>query len=202
MHALLDIMRQIEANNGSIAGVTLDARLVEAARKTLAATDIDPAVQAYTLAFPSEVLLSQELEVIDPSVVHAARNFARQELAVQLEPELLAAYAANSAGSESQYTFSQAEVGRRRLRNTCLGLLGAIPGNGAGGGGVNETAVARCLEQFRSAGNMTEQAAALRCLVDCDHAARATALSEFESQHTEDSLVMDTWFSIQVRSIT
>merc|ERR1711935_565744 len=96
MQILLDIVKQMQANGGSIAGVTLDARLVEAARKTLTATDIDPAVQAYTLAFPSEVLLSQELDVIDPTVVHTARNFARQELAVQLKPELLATYAATT----------------------------------------------------------------------------------------------------------
>lgn len=47
---------------------------------------------------------------------------------------------------------------------------------------------------------MTEQAAALRCLADSETTARAVALSEFETQHTADSLVMDTWFSIQASS--
>ena len=130
MQALLDIVATLQtAEDGDGKAPQLDQRLVEAARKTLTATGIDQAVQAYTLAFPSEVLLSEELGVIDPSVVHAARNFARQELAVQLEPELLATYKATSVGSEAgtPYTFSQDEVGRRRLRNACLGLLAALP---------------------------------------------------------------------------
>lgn len=130
MQALLDIVATLQtAEDGDGKAPQLDRRLVEAARKTLTATGIDQAVQAYTLAFPSEVLLSEELGVIDPSVVHAARNFARQELAVQLEPELLATYKATSVGSEAgtPYTFSQDEVGRRRLRNACLGLLAALP---------------------------------------------------------------------------
>lgn len=63
-----------------------------------------------------------------------------------------------------------------------------------------DASVERCLEHFRTAGNMTEQAAALRCLADSETTARAVALSEFETQHTADSLVMDTWFSIQASS--
>jgi aminopeptidase N len=109
MQSLLAIVEQIRSDQP----LTLDPRLVEAARRTLSATDMDQSVQAYTLALPSEVLLSEEVGVIDPDVVHAARSFARTTLATALGAELTAVYKAASIGSEAgaTYTFSQAEVG-------------------------------------------------------------------------------------------
>src|SRR5439155_6647786 len=82
-------------------------------------------------------------------------------------------------------------IGRRALRNVCLGYLAA--GDQAAGAGIAKT-------QFDHGANMTDVLAALAVLIDIDCPERAAALDAFYRRWSEDPLVTDKWFALQARS--
>lgn len=192
MKCLLDMVKAYQVGEEMV----LDPRLVEAARKTLTAAEMDRSLKALTLALPSESLVGQELEVIDPDAVHEARTFARHILALELKQELKQVYEEVSKGSDQPYEFTQDEVGRRRLRNAVLGLMSAERAEGRDKDVVRDM----CAAQFESANNMTESQAALACLTGLGGSQMEKALASFEARWKDDANVMDTWFSLQASS--
>ena len=73
----------------------------------------------------------------------------------------------------------------------CLGYLAS-----------SESAEARCacLEQFRTADNMTDTIAALGLLADIDCEEREEALASFERRWGDHPLAMDKWLAVQATS--
>ena len=66
---------------------------------------------------------------------------------------------------------------------------------------LNEPGVRKlCLEQFRTAGNMTDVVSALAALANTDCPERQQALDSFLQKWKDDQLVMDKWLSIQAVS--
>jgi len=181
----------------SIATAPLPTELVDAVRVILttcaaagAATDLDPSLVAYALQLPDEMTLSQEMQVIDPDALNAARKRVKAGLSTALTAELHAAYAATAAQS-AEYVFSSAEVGRRRLRNTILDYISASPDN-------QPAAVALIKAQYDSAQCMTEKIAALGCLVSKQGVPeRQDAITSFHRDAAGDALVLNKWFAIQ-----
>ncbi len=78
-----------------------------------------------------------------------------------------------------------AAIGRRALRNACLGYLAAA--------GRRAAALARA--QFDAQANMTDVLAALDVLAATDTADREAALAAFHARWRGDDLVLDKWFS-------
>jgi aminopeptidase N len=160
------------------------AAFLEAARRLLSSPD--HAFVAEALALPAEAFLAEQLEVVDPDALHAARNTLRLRLARALEPELAATYRAlESAGP---YAPDPASIGRRALRNLCLGYLAEL----------GLTALAG--EQFRRADNMTDAMGALACLAGHDCPEREPALAAFYDKWRDEPLVVDKWLSVQALS--
>ena len=168
--------------------LSLDEGLVEAQAALLAGADADRQFAAEALVLPAEAFVADQMAVVDPDAIHAARQFLRGELGRRLGPVLHATY--ERLEDAGEYRTDAAAIGRRALRNACLAYLAA-----AGAEGV---ALARA--QFDAATNMTDLLAALTVLAATDGADREAALSAFHACWRHDDLVLDKWFSIQATS--
>ena len=147
----------------------------------------DPAFLTQLFILPSEKILGEQLEVIDPEAIHQARQFVRRSLAESLRHSLLQLYHDNS--SSEPYHYDTRSAGRRSLKNMALSYLMLLD---------DEAVMDLCLRQFEQSGNMTDELAALQSLVhnpDCPE--RKSVLVSFYSQWQKDTLVLDKWFSLQ-----
>jgi len=167
------------------------AAFIDAARRLLA--DPDPAFAAEALALPSETFLAEQMDPVDPDVLHASRNRLRRALAEALKPEFLAAYRAME--SRGPYSPAAAAIGRRSLRNLALGYLMELE---------TTDLVALCYEQFggqdEMRANMTDCMAALGFLANSNAPQRAIALDSFYGKWQHEPLVVDKWLAVQAGS--
>ena len=173
--------------------LVLDQRLVSALRTVLENHELDQAMVAEMLSLPGEGYLTEIAEVADVDAIHAAREFARSELAEALFEPLWARYQANRELSRSTaYVAVSTHFARRSLQNIALSYL-MLTGKAE--------VLAACLEQFEVCDNMTERLAALAVLVNSPFLSeRDEALKTFAEHFKDNALVMDQWFSVQAAS--
>ena len=167
----------------------LDNLFIDAFRKTLESGMDDKAFQAYALSLPAETYLADFLPVIDPDAVHEARTFVQQVLAASLKDIFLAVYRANE--DTGPHRVDQAAMGKRSLKNTCLGYLSELE---------DEDVRLLCMNQYRTRRNMTDVIAALVNIANNDCPEREEALASFYEMWKHDPLVMDKWLAIQATS--
>ena len=165
----------------------VDAGIIEQMKATLANADADPEAAAQGLMLPSETTLADMMAVADPDAIHAARNQARDAIAGALRTGLRATY--DALTDHGPYAIDGRTIGRRALRNAALGYLAT---------GADGIALARA--QFETAGNMTDQLAALGALSRADCPERVAALAAFHARWRGEKLVLDKWFSLQAVS--
>jgi len=168
----------------------LDEGLVQAFRTVLSDPSLDGSMKALTLTLPSEELLAQELSVVDPDAVHQARHFAVREVAAALRDDLMRAYEQHARGTEA---VDKAQIARRRIKNRALRYLVALE---------EPETIAMAVEQFASAGGMTDYEAAFMSLVDLVSPETDRAIDEFYERWRGDALVLDKWFRMQAMSST
>ncbi|MNO84966.1 Aminopeptidase N [compost metagenome] len=173
--------------------LVLDQRLVTALGTVLANDQLDQAMVAEMLSLPSEAYLTEISEVADVDAIHAAREFARKQIADQLFDALNTRYRANRAVSRGTEYVAEAEhFARRSLQNIALSYL-MLSGK--------SDVLAATLEQFDACDNMTERLTALAVLVNSRfEAERAKTLESFAEHFKDNPLVMDQWFSVQAAS--
>ncbi len=171
----------------------LDQRLITALGTVLGNASLDPAMVAEMLSLPGEAYLTEISQVADVDAIHAAREFARQQIAEQLFDALWARYQAHREVSRgTAYVASAEHFARRSLQNIALSYLMQ-----SGKPQVLEAT----LEQFDQCDNMTERLTALAVLVNSPfEAERAKALEAFAEHFKDNPLVMDQWFSVQAAS--
>jgi aminopeptidase N len=163
-----------------------DPHLTEAYRKVLALPWDDLSYLALLLTLPSEDYVSALMKIIDPDAVHTARQLVKKEIATILEADLRRLYEANHLDESGR--FDAGAIGRRRLKNASLGFLTEL----------DSAEIHRwCIKQFRDAGNMTDQIAALSCIVNSGNPEKAACLDEFYRQWKDEDLVIDKWFALQ-----
>jgi aminopeptidase N len=167
----------------------LDADLIAAMRHTLADAARDPAFAAEALLLPSEMTLADEMEIVDVEGIHGVREQARAAIADALATALGEAY--REFGDLGPYRTDGLAIGKRALRNVCLGYLAA--GHPEGGARLAKM-------QFDAQQNMTDVLAALSVLSDIDCPERMAALDAFYQRWQDDPLVVDKWFALQARS--
>jgi aminopeptidase N len=138
------------------------------------------------LNLPAESFLAEQLEVVDPDVLHESRNRLKKVLATKLEVPFRAAY--DRLKVKGAYAPTPAAMGARALRNACLGYLAEL----------GDSALA--YEQFRIADNMTDSMAALTCLAQLDTPERQQALEQFYKRWKDEPLVVDKWLMVQASS--
>ncbi|MGB5081676.1 MAG: aminopeptidase N, partial [Burkholderiales bacterium] len=158
----------------------------DAYSRLLAAGAGDPAFAAEALTLPSEGYIAEQMRIVDPDAIHAARTEMRRLLAAALREPLLHAYQANRP--PGPYSPDAASSGKRALRNAALGLLMEL-----GEPEVRST----CMKQFEAADNMTDTLAALSMLANCDCAERTRALEIFYAKWKDEPLVVDKWLGVQ-----
>jgi aminopeptidase N len=176
----------LAASAASGAPLTLDATFIDALRALLTDAALDPALRELALTLPSESVIADQMKVVDPQAIHAARQFMRRTIGEQLAPELLAQYHENlTPGSYSPDALS---AGKRALKNLALAYLLCAP---------SAAAIALAEQQFDAAGNMTDRSAALAALINGAVPAAARALHAFHGDFEREALVIDKWFALQ-----
>ncbi|MFF3703009.1 MULTISPECIES: aminopeptidase N [Pseudomonas] len=189
----VQVLQELIAQHQRGEALVLDQRLVTALGSVLANEALDQAMVAEMLSLPSEAYLTEISEVADVDAIHAARDFARQQLAEQLFDALWARYQANRAVSrETAYVAEAEHFARRSLQNIALSYL-MLTGRAQ--------VLEATLEQFEACDNMTERLTALAVLVNSPFQdERARALQSFAEHFKDNPLVMDQWFSVQAGS--
>jgi aminopeptidase N len=177
------VMLDMVAHGGPMA---LDEGLVAAMAAVLGKADDDPAFAAAALGLPREDYVGDQMAVVDVDRIYAIRRFLTEALGARLRPLLLATY--ERLADPGPYRNDGAAIGRRALRNACLGYLAA----------AGEVGLAK--RQFDAGANMTDVLAALACLANTDTAARREALAWFHAKWRGDDLVLDKWFTTQAVS--
>jgi len=173
----------------------LDEVFIEAMRKMLADESLDPAFREQALLLPSETMIADQLDVVDPMAIHIARQFVRADIGARLRTELLAQYHANQTPGE--YSPDAESIGKRALKNLALAYLCAAP---------DAETIALAEKQFDNADNMTDRVAALGALVHARAAGfeanAAAALQRFYDDFQGEALVVDKWFAMQASAST
>jgi aminopeptidase N len=176
MRALLAGARGESADTDSVVG---------AIGATLQSNSLDPAFKGEAILLPSESLVADRMDVVDPDAIHASREQLRKTIGSELSGALLAAHRSDGAQG---HDLSPAAKGIRRLRSVALGLLAAADP-------AQSAALAKA--QFDRADNMTDRQGALGILVSLEAAERDAALEAFYAKFRDDALVLDKWFALQ-----
>jgi aminopeptidase N len=169
--------------------VTPNTTFIDSVHQVATDKSLSPGMKSYLLALPGHAALSAQLEVVDPELLHNARKVVRLAIANALCDEFSAMYQALT--SEENYRPSQQQIGRRRLRNTCLSYLSIAS---------NVDGAELCASQYSTASNMTDSIAAVSCLANLDVSQRQTVLSDFFEKWQHQELVVDKWFAVQASS--
>ncbi|HIG70132.1 MAG: aminopeptidase N [Myxococcales bacterium] len=167
----------------------LDVGFSTAWVRVLGDEGLDGSLRALALSLPGERVVAQEMDVIHPDAIHAAREFMGKALAAAHADRLWSTFRALS--SSGPYRHERSEIDRRRLRNIALRML-VWTGE--------EEAIQAAWAQFQEADNMTDAQAAFMVLADQEHEAREQVTRAFYERWKSDPLVMDKWFSIQAGS--
>jgi len=165
------------------------AGVAAAAARVLADAEADPAFAAEALSLPGEATLAEQLEVVDPDALHAARNGLRLFLSERLGAQFIVCY--QRLAPTGAYRPEPLDAGRRALRNLCLGYLCEA-----------DSAEGRALasHQFNATDNMTDQFAALSTLAQSEGEERQQVMDAFYQRWQGESLVVDKWLQVQASS--
>ena len=159
--------------------------VVRAIGATLKSNSLDAAFKAEAILLPSESLIADRMDIVDPDAIHSAREALRSAIGSALHGELLAAHRSDGAAGDD---LSPRAKGIRRLRTVALGLIAA----------ANETEAAQLAKaQFDAADNMTDRQGAVGVLVSTHAPEREAALDAFYERFRADPLVLDKWFALQ-----
>lgn len=141
------------------------------------------------LSVPSETYLAEQMQVVDVEAIHKAREFVVLTLAEQLQTQFKTLYL--ECHRDESGVFDAGAIGRRRIKNTCLGYLGRLE---------QSDIYQWSQQQFDTAKNMTDQIAALAVVVNSSHPAKQLCLAGFYQQWQAEALVIDKWFALQASS--
>ncbi len=181
---LLGLLDDLRANRP----LHLSSILVEAFAEVLRDPSLDGSIKTLTLTLPSEELISQELELVDPDAVHAVREVAVRSLASALREQWQRVYDDHARGKDS---IERTEIDRRRLKNRALRYLVALG---------EPDSIALAARQLASATVMTDYEAAFAALVDVVSPETDEAIASFYERWKEEPLVLDKWFRLQAMS--
>ncbi len=161
------------------------APLIKAVGTTLRSNSLDPALKAEAILLPSEAIIGDRMERVDPDAIHTARDRLRAVLGSNLRDDLLAQHQVEGARGDD---LSPAAKGIRKLRLVALGLIAAADA---------QQGAALAKQQYDAADNMTDRQGALGVLVSLDQPQRPAALDAFYQRFRDDQLVLDKWFGLQ-----
>jgi aminopeptidase N len=136
-------------------------------------------------------MIAEQMEIIDPQAIHAARQFLRRTLAKDLRADLLVAYKENQ--NKGAYSPDATASGKRALKNVVLSYLAELD---------DEQAHTLAQQQCDDANNMTDRLAALAALTNSRAEGKGKALEAFYTEFEQEALVIDKWFTLQATART
>ncbi len=141
------------------------------------------------LMLPTESYLLANMAGTDVELIHQARDFVKQQLALACEDLLNNYY--QKYHTTSAYQYNQQAVGQRSIKNSCLAYL-------------LETGKAQyqdlAYQQFSASQNMTDTMGALAALNNHDCKQREQALEAFYKKWQKEALVVNKWLGLQAIS--
>ena len=170
--------------------LALDTEFVEAMRAVLTHPTLDAAFKEVVLVPPSEIYVAEQLAVVDPQRIHAARESLKLQLAQALRDEWAQAFEANQV--RGGYSSDPVSAGKRALANLALSML-CLDAVARG----DATWPGRAYQRFKDAGNMTDRQGALGALLAAHSELAEPALARFHEMFKHEALVIDKWFSVQ-----
>ena len=180
--AISTLLAMLGGTPVELAGATLS----QACQRALGDGALDAAYLELLLTLPGEGVIAEQLPVVDPDAIRAARRALARYLGQQHRvawADLHARFAPAGA-----YAPSAAQAGERALRNLALWYW-SMSGEAR--------AWAAAAEQFTCADNMSARQGALMALL-AGHAPQARgALDDFALALQHEPLAMDKWFSMQ-----
>lgn len=191
LRRLLELTRAVRENRP----LALDKPFIDAFRTVLTNTSLDPALRELALTLPSETIIAEKMDEIDPRAIHTARQFMRKTLANALEKEWRKAYKNNL--TDGEYRPVPQDAGKRALKNLALSYLLLCD---------DTDTCHMAIDQYRQANNMTDRLAALTSLVHSGCMQKLPEVKEllehFYKEYENEPLVIDKWFSLQSTSPT
>ncbi len=173
----------------------LDDTFMEACRSVLTDGSLDPALRTLALTLPTDVMIAEKMEAIDPRAIHTARQAARKALAEKLETEWLATY--QDSQTPGVYSPTPQDAGKRALKNLALAYLLETG---------QQAVIQMAIDQYGSADNMTDRLAALTALIHSGATNRSTdahaLIDHFYREYEQEPLAIDKWFTLQASSPT
>ena len=164
----------------------LEAIYLDAIKSIVINNSIEPALKSLMLKLPTHDELVKRIllvgETPDPLKINLSIKRLKHLLALKLEPYLTQIYLNNFV--TGNYKSNAEDDGKRALRAIVLELITEIDS------GVTAT------KQFQNSSTMQEQLGALGCLIECNQGEKEVI--RFFNQWSEERLVMDKWFAIQV----
>ena len=169
--------------------LTVDERYVQAIGKILADPNTTPSFKSQMLQLPSDVMLAQQQDVLDARAFFEARKALRHAVAIAHRQKFLDLY--NQYHDVEPLSRDPKVFGHRQLKNTALSFLQEI----------EDSSLAEIVvQQYQTAKNMTDQLVALELLTSGQHVYRTQALNDFYQKWSDDSVVLNKWFSTQALS--
>jgi aminopeptidase N len=179
-------------NNHALSDAELDeGALAKSFRATLNDTVLDPAFCELALTLPSETVVAEQMDVVDPHAIHAVRKFLRRSMATALRVDWLVSYQSNR--TPGTYSADAVSAGKRGLKNLALSYMMELD---------DTEAHVLAQTQYDNANNMTDRIAALTALVNSSAPGREEALERFHDEFEQEALVIDKWFSLQATART
>ena len=167
----------------------VDELLLRAFQGLLIDESLDPAMVAEMLTLPGENYLAEEAARnggADVDAIHRGRNAVRQAVGCYCRDVLVACY--ERLATDQPYLPEAGQIAARSLRNRSLDYLCA----------ADPEFLGLADAQFKSARNMTDRLAALRCLaVYGSEAVRSGALDQFYADWKHEALVVNQWLQVQ-----
>ncbi|HXW72251.1 MAG TPA: aminopeptidase N [Methylocella sp.] len=165
----------------------LEDHTFSAALRSVIERASDHAFAAQVITLPSEMDIAREAgEDVDPDAIYQSRETLRRTLGSDLKDILFKTY--HGLADDRPYSPDATAAGRRALRNAALDLFAA---------GAEAEGARLARHQQRTAGNMTDEIAALSVLAHIPGAEREATLMAFYNAHESEPLVIDKWFALQ-----
>lgn len=163
--------------------LSVQAQIMEAFESVLVDDKIDPAYKALILTLPSNVVLAQEEDILQPRAFFAAKETIFKSVVQHFETQMLDLYHRHN---------QKDSAGDRDLKNLLLNYLIR--------GGAN-SGLELAQQQYQSAKNMTDSIDALMALCQSDlqdkNQYKSLALADFYSKWHQDSVVFNKWLNAQ-----
>ncbi len=167
--------------------VDFDPAFIDALADVAENDALEPAFRAQIMQLPGEADVGREIgRDVDPDAIATARNQVRARIADRVGARLAAVL--DRLDDRGPFSPDAAAAGRRALAGALLDLMVADG---------NSDAIARVVDRFETADNMTDRAAALAILTGNALDERIAALEAFRERYRDDPLVLDKWLAFE-----